>query len=309
MQGTHTTPNVATHSRLLAAAVLALAGLCLSLSAHAQVSSYGDKQMGEPATDHPPTILDHVTVTQKLNQQIPLGGEFRDESGKTVHMSDYFGKKRPVVMALVYYDCPMLCSEELDGLVGALDMVKFTPGKDFDVVVASIDPTEGPLQAAKSKARIMRRYGQPWTAGGWHFLTSSHQSDIDALAKAVGFGYVRVPAPDGKMTQFAHASSIEILTPEGKLAQYYMGVEYSPKDVRLGLVEASEHRIGSPVDSILTYCYHYDPQLNKHSLVVARVVQLGCLFTVFGLGSYMTIMFRRDIQEAKKTGTRNNANG
>ncbi len=308
MQSSQSNTGIAIAGRYLAAAALGFACLLGGLPVQAQVSGYGDKQMGEPAGDHLPTILNRVTVTQRLNQQIPFNGEFQDESGKAVRMGDYFGK-RPVVLALVYYDCPMLCSEELDGLVGALDMVKFTPGKDFDVVVASIDPTEGPAQAAKSKARLMKRYARPDAAGGWHFLTSSHPTDIDALAKAVGFGYARVPGPDGKMTQFAHASSIEILTPEGKLAQYYMGVEYSPNDIRLGLVEASEHKIGSPVDAILTYCYHYDPLLNKHSLVVARVVQLGCLFTVFGLGSYMTLMFRRDIQDAKKTGTRNNANG
>jgi len=222
-------------------------GLAISIAtgpASAQVSGYGDKQMGEPASDHLPGVLNKVNITQKLNTQIPLDGEYRDEAGKSVKLGDYFGK-RPVVLALVYYECPMLCSEELDGLVGALEMVKFKPGKEFEVVVVSIDPTEGPLQAAKSKARLMRRYGRPETAGGWHFLSGGQQASIDALANAVGFGYVRVPGPDGKMNQFAHASSIEILTPEGRLAQYYMGVEYSPKDINLGLVEASNHQIGS----------------------------------------------------------------
>jgi protein SCO1/2 len=270
--------------------------------APAQVSDYGQKQMGQPAGDHAPSVLNKVNIAQRLNQQIPLDGVFSDETGKTGKLGDYFGQ-RPVIMALVYYQCPMLCSEELDGLVGALEMVKFNPGKDFDVVVVSIDPTEGPLAAAKSKARLMRRYGRPRTAGGWHFLTSAQQPAIDALAQAVGFGYVRVPAPDGKMTQFAHAASIEIITPQGRLAQYYMGVEYSPKDIHLGLVEASENKIGSPVDAILTYCYHYDPQLNRHSLVIARVVQLGCLLTMLSLGSYMTVMFRRDIKQGASSGT------
>jgi protein SCO1 len=292
---------------MLAVGVLGLAALTVTGSAFAQVSGYGDKQMGEPASDHLPSVLNNVRITQKLNQQIPLDGEYRDEAGKTVKLGDYFSK-RPVIMALVYYQCPMLCSEELDGLVGALEMVKFKPGKEFDVVVVSIDPTEGPALAAKSKARLMRRYGRPETAGGWHLLSGGQQASIDALANAVGFGFVRVPGPDGRMTQFAHASSIEILTPEGRLAQYYMGVEYSPKDINLGLVEASNHKIGSPVDAILTYCYHYDPTLQKHSLVIARVVQLGGLVTVLGLGSFMTVMFRRDIKEAK-TGTGKNVNG
>jgi protein SCO1/2 len=253
--------------------------------------------MGDPASDHLPTVLNKVSIVQRLNKPIPLDGEFRDETGKAVHMGDYFGK-RPAILALVYYNCPTLCSEELDGLVGALEMVKFTPGKDFNVIVVSIDPSETPAIAAKKKAFYLKRYGRPETANGWHFLTGL-QPAINALAAASGFGYVRVPGPDGKMTQFAHASAIELLTPDGKLSQYYLGVEYSPKDLRLGLVEASEFKIGSPVDAILTYCYHYDPLLNRHSLVIARIVQLGCLVTMLWLGGYMVIMFRRDVKEEK----------
>ena len=275
---------------------------CVFASASlAQVSSYGDKQMGE-VSDHPPTILNKVTITQKLNAQIPVDGEFRDETGKAVRLGDYFGK-RPVVLSLVYYQCKIVCPEEIDGLVSALMMVKFVPGKDFDVVFVSIDPSDTPEIAAKEKALYVKRYGHPETANGWHFLTGQ-QPAIDSLASAVGFGYVRVPGPDGVMNQFAHASAIEILTAAGKLSQYYLGVEYPPNDLRLGLVEASAGKIGSPVDAILTYCYRYDPKLNRHSLVIARVVQLGGLITVFGLGSYMTIMFRRDLKHDGK-----NANG
>jgi protein SCO1/2 len=167
------------------------------------------------------------------------------------------------------------------------------PGKDFEIVVVSIDPTEGPALAAAKKASYLKRYGKPDTADGWHFLTGQ-QSAIDSLTKAVGFGYVKIPGPDGKLTQYAHASSIQIVTPEGKLAQYYMGVEYSPKDLRLGLVEASANKIGTPVDNILTYCYHYDPQTNSHSLIVAHVVQLGGAVTLLGLGGFMLVMFRQD---------------
>jgi protein SCO1 len=284
--------------RTVRGALTLTAGLVLAVSAaSAQVSSYGDKQMGEPASDHLPSVLNKVIIVQKLNTQIPLDGEFRDETGKAIRMGDYFGK-RPAILALVYYNCPMLCSEELDGLVGALEMVKFTPGKDFDVIVASIDPSETPEIAAKKKAFYLKRYGRPETADGWHFLTGQ-QPAINALASATGFGYVRVPGPDGKMTQFAHGSAIELLTPDARLSQYYLGVEYSPKDLRLGLVEASEHKIGSPVDAIMTYCYHYDPLLSRHSLVVARVVQLGCLVTLICLGSYMIVMFRRDRKAEK----------
>jgi protein SCO1 len=276
----------------------ALALVCLlAPAARGQVSGYGEKQMGE-VSDHPPAILDKVKIMQRLNTQIPLDGEFRDESGRTVRLEDYFGK-RPVVMSLVYYQCRIVCPEEIDGLVSALEMVKFKPGKDFDVIFVSIDPSETPEMAAKEKALYLKRYGHPETANGWHFLTGQ-QPAIEQLAHAVGFGYVRVPGPDGMMNQFAHASAIEILTAEGKIAQYYLGVEYPPNDLRLGLVEASAGRIGSPVDAILTYCFRYDPNLNRHSLVIARVVQLGGLITVFGLGSYMTIMFRRDLERDRK---------
>jgi protein SCO1 len=270
----------------------------LSAPVFAQVSSYGDKQNGENAGDQLPQVLQKVGVAQHLNQQLPLDASFVDESSKPVKLGDYFGKK-PAILALVYYTCPMLCSEEMDGLTSSLEMVKLTPGKDFDVVILSIDPSDSPEQAAKSKALYVKRYGRPETAAGWHFLTGQRPA-IDAVTNAVGFGYVRVPGPDGKLTQFAHASSIEIVTPEGKLAQYYLGVEYSPKDMLLGLIDASGNKIGSPVANILTYCYHYDPQTNKHSLMVARVVQVGGMITVAGLGGFMFLMFRRDVNIARE---------
>jgi protein SCO1/2 len=287
--------------RKLGQAILVAAALVLCLAgwaASAQVSPYGDKQMGEPASDKLPPVLSKVSIVQKLNTRLPLEAEFHDETGKVVRLGDYFGK-RPVVLALVYYNCPMLCSEELNGLVSALEMVKFTPGKDFDIVVVSIDPSETYDLAAQKKAYYVKRYGRPGTAGGWHFLTGQEPA-IQALASATGFGYTRVPGPDGKMTQFAHASAIELITPDGRIAQYYLGVEYSPNDLRLGLVEASEHKIGSPVDNILTYCYHYDPALNKHSLIIARIVQLACLVTVFCLGLYLLVMFRREAKERRR---------
>jgi protein SCO1/2 len=273
---------------------------CALLSAplFAQVSSYGDKQNGENAGDQLPQVLQKVGVSQHLNQQLPLDAAFVDEAGKPVKLGDYFGKK-PAILALVYYTCPMLCSEEMDGLTSSLEMVKLTPGKDFDVVIVSIDPSDSPEQAAKSKALYVKRYGRPETAGGWHFLTGQRPA-IDAVTNAVGFGYVRVPGPDGKLSQFAHASSIEIVTSEGKLAQYYLGVEYSPKDMLLGLIDASGNKIGSPVANILTYCYHYDPQTNKHSLRVARVVQVGGMVTVAWLGGFMFLMFRRDVNVARE---------
>ena len=273
---------------------------CVLLGAplFAQVSSYGDKQSGDNTGDQLPTVLQKVGVSQHLNQQLPLDAAFVDESGKAVKLGDYFGK-HPAILSLVYYTCPMLCSEELDGISSSLEMVKLTPGKDFDVVVISIDPSDTPEAAAKSKALYVKRYGRPETAAGWHFLTGQRPA-IDAVTNAVGFGYVRVPGPDGKLSQFAHASSIEIVTPEGKLAQYYLGVEYSPKDMLLGLIDASGNKIGSPVANILTYCYHYDPNINKHSLIIARVVQLGGMITVASLGGFMFVMFRKDIKLARE---------
>jgi protein SCO1/2 len=266
----------------------------LAASAPAQVSGYGDKQAGENSGDQLPTVLQRVGVTQRLNQMLPLDAQFVDDTGNTVRLGDYFGK-RPAILSLVYYNCPMLCSEEMDGLASALMMVHLTPGKDFNIVIISIDPSETPQIAAKKKAFYVKRYGHPETAGGWHFLTGQ-QAAIDAVSNATGFGYVRIPGPDGKLDQFAHASSIEVVTTEGRLAQYYLGVEYSPKDILLGLIEASGNRIGSPVANILTYCYHYDPQTNRHSLIVARVVQLGGMMTVVSLGSFMFLMFRRDLR-------------
>ena len=271
-----------------------LCGALLSASALAQVSSYGDKEAGENSGNQLPQVLQKVGVEQHLNQPLPLDAQFVDDTGKTVRLGDYFGK-HPAILSLVYYKCPMLCSEEMDGLAGALEMVKMNPGKDFEVIIISIDPSETPELAAKKKAFYVKRYGRPETANGWHFLTGQ-QPAIDAVSNATGFGYVRVPGPDGKLDQFAHASSIELVTTDGHIAQYYLGVEYSPKDVMLGLIEASGNKIGSPVANILTYCYHYDPQTNKHSLIVVRVVQLGGMATVVSLGSFLFVMFRRDIR-------------
>jgi protein SCO1/2 len=272
------------------------------LQGRAQVSSYGDKTEGENLNNELPTVLHKVQVTQHLDAQLPLDAPFVDDTGKPVTLAKYFDGRHPAILTTVYYNCPMLCSEEMDGLTSALEMVHLVPGKDFQIVIISIDPTETPQLAAEKKAFYLRRYGHPETASGWHYLTGQTAA-IDAVTKAVGFGYTRVPGPDGKLTQFAHASSIEIATPQGKLAQYYLGVEYSPKDVLLGLVDASGNRIGSPVANILTYCYRYDPQIDKHSLMVVRVVQLGGIVTVASLGGFIFLMFRRDIQLAREHDT------
>ena len=285
---------------LLALALGGAAGL------RAQVTDWGQKQAG-PIRDVTPQLIKRVQITQNLNQQLPLNIPFRNSTGKSVTLGNYFGSK-PAILALVYYHCKMLCPEEIDGVVSALMMVKFNPGKDFNVIFVSIDPTETPKLAASEKALYLKRYGRPGTADGWHFLTGP-QSSIDALAKATGFGYTRVPGPDGKMTQFAHASSVELVTPSGKIAQYYLGVEYSPREIQLGLVEASNGKIGSIVDDVLTYCYRYNPLLNRHDLLIARIVQAGCLLTMLILGIYMVVNFRRDIRNGRLRAARKSANG
>lgn len=306
------TAATATRSKAaLAAFALVLGLIATPQRSGAQVSSYGDKTEGQNTGDQLPSVLKKVQVEQHLDAQLPMNAAFVDDAGKPVTLGQYFDGKHPVILTTVYYNCPMLCSEEMDGLTSALEMVHLVPGKDFQIVVISIDPTETPELAADKKAFYLKRYGHPETAAGWHYLTGKTPA-IDAVTNAIGFGYVRVPGPDGKLTQFAHASSIELATPQGKVAQYYLGVEYSPKDVLLGLIDASGNRIGSPVANILTYCYHYDPQTNKHSLMVVRVVQLGGIVTMASLGSFIFLMFRRDIKfahdqdtpqpEKKKTG-------
>ncbi|MFZ0338517.1 MAG: SCO family protein [Terracidiphilus sp.] len=278
------------------AAAIGLAGaivLCLAAPfVSAQVSSYSDKQAGRP--NDQPSVLNGVGIEQRLNTQLPLNLTFTDDAGKQVPLASYFGKK-PAILALVYYQCPMLCSEELNGLTSALEMVHYIPGRDFNIIVISIDPTETTDLAAAKKRTYLKRYGRPETANGWHFMTGT-QANIDALTQAVGFRYVKLTLPGSKLTQFAHASAIQIVTPEGKLAQYYMGVEYSPKDLLLGLDEASSNRIGSPVDNILTYCYCYNPASNTHDLIIGRVIQLGGLLTLVLLGGFMMVMFRRDFK-------------
>jgi protein SCO1 len=290
MQSTGTIRRSWRSAGISAAGILGVCLAAVTPALMAQVSSYGDKSMG--SSDKAPTLLDGVGIAQHLNEQLPLNLTFTNDAGQQVALGSYFGK-RPAILALVYYRCPMLCSEEMEGIASALQMVKYVPGKDFNIIVVSIDPSEGTDLAAAKKREYLKRYGHPETADGWHFLTGT-QPNIDALTKAVGFRYVKLHLPNSNLVQFAHASGIQIVTPEGKLAQYYMGVEYSPKDMLLGLNEASSNRIGSPVDNILTYCYCYNPITNTHSLIVARVVQLGGALTLVLLGGFMLVMFRRD---------------
>jgi len=241
--------------------------------------------MSPPANVRPPG-LKNVGIEQHLDEQIPANLSFRDETGKTVHLGGYFGK-RPLILNLVYYQCPMLCSEVLAGLEGAMRALKFDAGKEFDVLTVSFDPKETPEMAAAKKAESLKRYGRAGAAEGWHFLTGP-QASIDALTRAAGFQYEYDP----KIGQFAHATAIMVLTPEGKIAQYYYGVDYAPKDLRLGLIQASQNKIGTIVDQVLLYCYHYNPDTGKYGAIISRILKIAAGATVFMLGTFLIVMFR-----------------
>jgi protein SCO1/2 len=275
--------NLAVLSAIGSKVVAALAVCALTLPALGQGMTQGI--MSPPANVRPPG-LKNVGIEQHLNEQIPPALTFRDETGNAVQLGDYFGKK-PMILNLVYYQCPMLCGEVLSGLESALRVLKFDVGKEFDVLTVSFDPKETPEMASAKKAEYLKRYGRPGAAAGWHFLTGP-QSSIDALTSAAGFQYQYDP----KSGQFAHATAIMVLTPEGKIAQYYYGVEFAPKDLRLGLIQASENKIGTVVDQVLLYCYHYDPDTGKYGAIISRVLQLSAGLTILILGAFLVVMFR-----------------
>ena len=270
---------IKTNSRWL----LAFGTLLLSLPAWGQGMTTG--VLSPPANVRPPG-LKNVGIEQRLNEQVPLGLAFRDESGKTVTLRDYFGPK-PVILNLVYYKCPMLCSEVLSGLVSSLKILKFDVGNQYNVLTVSFNPRETPDLAAASKAQYLKRYGRPGAAEGWHFLTGPEES-ISALTQAVGFQYQY----DAQTDQYAHATAIMILTPDGRVAQYYYGVEFAPKDLRLGLIQASSGKIGNLVDEVLLYCYHYDPATGKYGAVITRILKLSGIATIVLIGGMVWILFR-----------------
>ncbi len=235
-----------------------------------------------------PKTLREVGFDQNLNQQVPLDITFRDEDGRTVRLGDYFGSK-PVVLALVYLDCPMLCTQVLNGLASSLGVLSMDVGKDFNVLTVSFDPREKPALAAAKKASYLERYKRPGAAAGWHFLTGD-QLSIDRLTRAVGFRYVWDP----ELKQFAHPTGIMVLTPEGRIARYLFGIEYGPRDLRFALIDATHGKIGSAVDQVLLYCYHYDPSTGRYGLVVMRTVRIAGAATVLLLGAFIAIMARKE---------------
>ena len=235
-----------------------------------------------------PPLLRGVGIDQRLDQPVPLDLQFSDEAGKPVELRNYFGKK-PVVLALVYYHCPMLCTMVLNGLLESLKQLKFDVGDQFNVVTVSFDPSEKPELARAKKAVYVGLYGRRGAAEGWHFLTGDEAS-IRQLTQAVGFHFNAIPHSD----QFAHSTAIMVLTPEGKLSRYFYGIQYPARDLRLALVEAAANRIGSPVDQLVLFCCQYDPATGKYGVIISRIIQLAGVVTVLVVGTMMLVLFRRE---------------
>ncbi len=229
-----------------------------------------------------------VGIDQKLDQYIPLNLMFKDESGKNVQLQQYFGSK-PVILSLVYYRCPMLCNQVLNGMVETFRTLEITAGKEFNVVTVTIDPSEGYNLAGQKKMHYVEEYDREGVEQGWHFLTGDSTA-ISTLADAVGFRYVY----DEEAKQFAHASGIMVLTPKGKLARYLYGIEYAAKDLRFSLMEASENRIGSPVDKLMLLCYHYNPMTGKYGVLVGNLLRAGGVLTIVILAGYIIRNIRRE---------------
>jgi protein SCO1/2 len=265
---------------------IAGSALLLALSAASGAQTVPDN-IGKSSAGLPPALL-NVGFEPLLNAQVPLDLNFRDESGRDVRLGDYFGRK-PVLLALVYYGCPMLCNQVEQGVVGSLKMLSFNAGRDYEVVFLSFDPRERPDMAARKKETALSHYGRPETASGWHFLTGSQES-IDAVTKAANFRY----SFDTRTNIFAHASGIMLLTPDGRISRYFYGVEYPSRDVRLGLVDASAGKIGNPIDRLLLYCFQYDPSTARYSATVLRIVRLGGILTILTIVAGILIFRRRD---------------
>ncbi len=264
----------------------------------AQKSEHYSSPLYSPRTYDPnvttgngiPKALDNVGIEQKLDTQIPFDAVFKNEDGQEVRIGEYFGKGRPIILALVYYECPMLCNEVLNGLTGSLKGISYDAGKEFDVVAISFDARENekPDLAKNKKTSYVERYNRPETANGWHFLTGK-QSEIDKITKAVGFNY----RFDEASNQFAHAGGIMMITPEGKIARYFYGINYAPKDLKFGIMESSENKIGNPAEQLYLYCFHYDPSTGKYGLAILNVLRLAGIATLFGIGAMMFVFWRR----------------
>jgi protein SCO1/2 len=251
-------------------------------------ASAGYKREAGTPSSQLPRALREIGFDQNLDQPVPLDTTFRDERGNTVRLGDYFGK-RPVVLVFAYFDCPMLCTQVINGLASALGVLSLTPGTDFEIVTVSFNPADTPASATAKKAIYLERYTRAGAADSWHFLTGD-QPSIDRLTRAAGFRYVW----DADTKQFAHPSGIIVLTPDGRLARYLFGIEYGPRDLRYAIVEASNGKVGTAADTLLLYCYHYDPMTGRYGLVVMRALRLAGAATVLALGAFIVVMVRRE---------------
>jgi protein SCO1 len=269
------------------------------VSVSAQKSEHYNSPLYSPRTYDPsvgegnglPPALKTVGIEQKLGNQLPLDTELKDEAGNIVKLGSFFNTGRPVIVAFVYYECPMLCNQVLNGLTGSLKGVSFDAGKEFDVVAISFDAKEfdKPELAKNKKASYMQRYGRPGTEKGWHFLTGT-QASIDAVTEAAGFSY----RWDEKSNQYAHAAGVMVATPEGKMSRYMYGIDYSPKDLKFGVMESAQSKVGTAAEQLLLYCYHYDPSTGKYGLAILSVMRLGGIATLMGMGLMGFVFWRRN---------------
>lgn len=268
------------------------------ISASAQRVEHYNSPLYSPKTYDPnraetsnglPNVLKTVGIEQKLGDQLPMDAVFKNEDGKQVKIGDYFGKGRPVILALVYYECPMLCNEVLNGLTGSLKGISFDAGKEFDVLAISFDARENdkPDLAKNKKAGYVERYQRPNSENGWHFLTGT-QEEIDKVTKAVGFNYEY----DKQTDQFAHAGGIMIITPEGKISRYFYGIDYSPKDLKFGIMDSAQNKVGNPAEQLLLYCFHYDPSTGRYGLAVINVIRIAGVLTLLGMGGMFFVFWR-----------------
>jgi protein SCO1/2 len=288
--------------RLLPAVCLLLSASCLLALGQPGMPQpnsplYGERPGSGSVSSGLPKVLKSVGIDQRLNEQIPLDAVFRDEQGHDVQLRQFFQGK-PVVLSLVYYTCPMLCNHVMNGEMGAFRQISFNIGDQFEVVTVSFDPRETPELAAAKKRTYVQAYNRPGAEAGWHFLIGD-EANIKRLTEAVGFRYIW----DEQTKQFAHASGIMVLTPEGKLARYFYGIEYPPKDLRLGLVEASQNKIGTPVDALMLYCYHYDPATGKYGAVVMNILRLAGGVSVVLIVGLLLVLRKRGRHSADMPAT------
>jgi protein SCO1/2 len=279
--------------KIFAAAVLGF----VAATASAQSNVPGVNPVAGMPSSQMPGVLADVRFEQRLNEPLPLDARFKDEEGRDVRLGDYFGAKKPVVLAFVYYECPMLCTQVLNGLTSSLGALDETVGREFDVVAISFDARETPALANGKKKSHLDRYKRPESAAGWHFLTGDDAA-IKAVTAAAGFKF----AWDDKTQQFAHPSGIVVATPEGKISRYFFGIDFAPRDVKFALIESSAGRIGNAIDQLLLYCYHYDPTTGSYGFVAMGAVRVGGAVTVLALVGFVIVSLRREQREHAAVG-------